>query len=104
MFASCSKDGTATLTIVNQSNETVVLVRVAVNENVQTVNDLEHGEEVEMQFSVRRDAGYNLDVEFESGRKMIKKIGYISYGFDVTDMINITKQDIKFERLSVDMH
>ena len=104
VFASCSKDGIATLAIVNQSNETIALVQVTVNENIQTIKGLEQGEEAEIQFFVRRDAGYNLNVEFQSGTKMIKKLGYVSYGFDVTDMITITKKDVKFERLSVDMH
>lgn len=104
VFVGCSKDGIATLIIVNQSNETIVLVQVVVNENIETVKHLEHGKEVEIQFSVKRDGGYDLDVEFQSGRKVTKKLGYVSYGFDAIDMITITKQDVKFERLSIDMH
>ena len=100
----CSEDGMATLTIVNQSNETIVLLQVTVNENIQTVKDLEHGEEAEMRFLVNHDTGYHLDIHFLSGRKMIQKIGYISYGFNVIDIITITKMDVEFERASIEMH
>ena len=104
VLVNCSKDGKATLTIVNQSNEIIALIQVTVNENTQTVKGLEQDEEVEMQFFVKRDTGYNLGVEFLSGKEVTKKLGYVSYGFDVTDKITITKGGIKFERFSVEMH
>lgn len=100
----CSEDGVATLAIVNQSNETIVLLQVTVNENIQTVKDLEHGEEAEMQFLVKRDTDYHIDVEFLSGRKTKKEVGYLSYGFDAEDSVTITKSDIVFSRVSAKIH
>ena len=100
----CTDEGEATLTIVNQSNETVVLLQVTVNENMQTVKDLEHGEEAEMHFLVKRDTDYHVDVEFVSGRKINKEVGYLSYGFNAEDVVRINQSDIEFTRIFVEIH
>ncbi len=97
VVVSCSEDGIATLTIVNQSEDTVVLVRVTVNENIQTVKDLQHGEEAEMQFLVKRDADYHIEIEFLTGRKIKKEVGYLTYGLNTDDIITITRTGIEFD-------
>lgn len=102
MVVGCSKDGVATLAIVNQSNETIVLLQVTVNENIQTVKDLQHGEETEMQFLVKRDADYHIDVEFLSGRKINKEVGYLTRRTRISDMVIIKETDIEFETISVE--
>lgn len=89
-------DGRATVTIINQSEETAVLLQVQVHENIQTVKNLKHGEEAEMQFLVKFDTSYHVDVELISGRKIKKDVGYLAYGLNVTDIITIAKTDIVF--------
>ena len=89
-------DGRASVTIVNQAEETAVLLQVQVHENIQTANNLKHGEAAEMQFLVKFDTSYYVDVEFISGRKIKKDVGYLTYGLNVTDVITITKTDIVF--------
>lgn len=95
-------DGLAILTIVNQSEETVVLLQVKIYEEIQTVKDLEHGEEAEMQFIVKRDTDYHVNVEFLSGRKIIKEMGYLTSGFDTRDKITIYKSDIEYTTRTVE--
>ena len=92
------------MTVVNQSNEAVVLLQVTVNEDIQTVKDLKHSEEVEMYFLVKRDSDYHVDVEFLSGGKINKEVGYLSYGFNAEDIVTITKSDIVFSRISAETH
>lgn len=97
----CSTEGRATLTVVNQSGKTVALLHVKVHENIQTVKDLEHGEEVEMQFPVKFDAHYHIYVEFTSGRTMRKDVGYLASMASISDKVIINQTDIEFERVSV---
>lgn len=104
MLVGCSEDGLAILTIVNQSEETIVLLQVAVNEDIQTVNDLKHGEEAELRFLVKRDADYHIDIEFLSGRTIKDEVGYLTRRTNISDMVIINETDITFETISVETH
>ena len=98
----CSKKGVAELTIVNQSDETVVLLQVTVNENIQTVRDLKHGEQAKMRFLIKRPSDYHIDIEFSSGRTMWKDVGYLVSMASISDEVIINETGIEFKRKSVE--
>lgn len=95
-------DGMATVKIINQSEEIVAMLQVTVHEDIKTVEDLKPGEEVEMQFLVKRDTHYHIDIEFISGRKIWKDVGYLTSMTRISDKVIINKADIELERISVE--
>ncbi len=96
----CSKKGVAELTIVNQSDETVVLLQVTVDENIQTVRDLKHGEQAKMRFLIKRPSDYHIDIEFNTGRTMWKDVGYLMRRASISDKVIIHETGIEFRRVS----
>ena len=98
----CSEEGVAELTIVNQSNETVVLLQITVNEITQTVRDLKHSGQAKLYFQVNRTSDYHVNVEFSSGRKVLNEVGYLTRGTRISDVIVIKETDIEFKTIFVE--
>ena len=73
------------------------MLHVTVHEDIQTVRNLKHGEETEMHFLVKRDTDYQVYVEFLSGRKISKEVGYLTSGLNPNDIITVTQTDVEFE-------
>lgn len=101
-FEGCFREGTAELTIVNESSETVVVLRVTVDENMQMVRDLKHGEQTKMRFLVKRPSDYHIDVEFSSGRTIWKDVGYLVRETSILDKIIIHETGIEFNSVLVE--
>ncbi len=93
-MASCTPNkGDFLLT--NKSNETITRAVVSVCNQTIELNSIQPNKSVSGFFEVRSDSHYDVTVEYESGRKFHKKVGYVTNGFDFRDEVVVTDTDIK---------
>jgi hypothetical protein len=52
-------------------------------------------------YKVKSDSYYDISIEFQSGRKLRKELGYVTNGFDFHDTIVVTDTDIILENRGI---
>lgn len=86
----------ATLELVNQSRNSIELIRVSINNQEQEVNNLNIGEKTVIKFNINplTDEQYLFKVRFSSGETLQLKEGYIVYGMDFEQQATILNERI----------
>lgn len=57
-------------------------------------DNLEIGNVQMAKFKVGADSGYNVSIEFHSGRKIISEVGYVTSGYNYKDKLAVTDEQI----------
>ncbi|MEO6307096.1 MAG: hypothetical protein ABIO96_01430 [Nitrospiraceae bacterium] len=60
--------------------------------------EIEQGKTKAIQYKVRSDSQYKLEVEFESGRKLGKELGEVRSGLDFQDILTLSDHDMSLTR------
>lgn len=60
--------------------------------------EIEQGKTKAIQYKVRSDSQYKLEVEFHSGRKLEKELGSIISGRDVEDILTLSDREVSLTR------
>ena len=60
--------------------------------------EIEQGKTKAIQYKVRSDSQYKLEVEFHSGRKLEQKLGNITSGLDFQDILTLNDHDVSLTR------
>jgi hypothetical protein len=60
--------------------------------------EIEQGKSKAIQYKVRSDSQYRLEVEFNSGRKLEKELGYIANGLDFEDILTLNDHEVSLTR------
>ena len=60
--------------------------------------EIEQGKTKAIQYKVRSDSQYKLEVEFHSGRKLEKELGSIISGKDVEDILTLSDREVSLTR------
>ena len=60
--------------------------------------EIEQGKSKAIQYKVRSDSQYKLEVEFNSGRKVEKELGSVTGGRDFEDILTLSDHDVSLTR------
>ena len=60
--------------------------------------EIEQGKSKAIQYKVRSDSQYKLEVEFHSGRKLEKELGVVTSGQDFQDILTLNDHDVSLTR------
>ena len=60
--------------------------------------EIEQGKTKAIQYKVRSDSQYKLEVEFHSGRKLEKELGSVTSGLDFEDILTLSDHDVSLTR------
>ena len=60
--------------------------------------EIEQGKTKAIQYKVRSDSQYKLEVEFHSGRKLEKELGDVRSGLDLEDILTLNDHDVSLTR------
>jgi hypothetical protein len=60
--------------------------------------EIEQGKMKAIQYKVRSDSQYKLEVEFHSGRKLEKELGEVRSGLDFQDILTLNDRDVSLTR------
>lgn len=95
-LAACTtNDGT--ILLVNKAKEPISRVLVTVCGQTIEVKNIQPTESAQGSYIVKSDSQYDITVEFQSGKRLQKEVGYVTNGIDFHDEITITDTDIEIE-------
>jgi hypothetical protein len=60
--------------------------------------EIEQGKTKAIQYKVRSDSQYKLEVEFNSGKKLEKELGSVTNGLDVQDILTLNDHGVALTR------
>ncbi|MDC0994056.1 hypothetical protein OAR16_00450 [bacterium] len=86
--------GSGEVHIVNMSGGAVVKGDLYISGRHFKFGNILQGKEEVFYFDVGRDSHYRVKIEFESGKKLEKELGYVIFGFDYTDTLMVNDGDI----------
>jgi hypothetical protein len=93
VYASCLANKGEFL-LVNKANEPVLRALVTVCGQTIELTGIQPSKSASGSYQVKSDSQYDVRVEFESGKKLEKKIGYVTNGIDFKHVIVVTDTDI----------
>ena len=81
--------------LVNKTKEPIAHASVAICGQMIELKDIQPNKSAVGSYEVKSDSHYTIQVEFESGKKLQKEIGYVTHGFDFQHEIVVTDSDIE---------
>lgn len=60
--------------------------------------EIEQGKSKAIQYKVRSDSQYKLEVEFNSGKKLEKELGSVTNGLDFQDILTLSDHGVSLTR------
>jgi len=84
--------------ISNEATERVVKGEVEICDQQYKFEGIKPRESKVIHYKVKSDSHYKITVEFESGKKMVKEVGYVTNGMDFKDALIIKDSDITLMR------
>jgi len=94
VMASCGTNKGSVL-LVNQAKEPIVRVLVMVCGQTLELKDIQPSKSARGSYTVKSDGHYDIRVEFQSGKKLQKEMGYVTNGFDFQHKFVVTDNDIE---------
>lgn len=89
-------------TVVNKTEQEIINGTVEVCRQKFAFKNIKPNESKEFSFRIRGDSGYTVSIEFLSGQKLTKEIGYVTRGFIFKDSLIIKDDDVILESNVID--
>lgn len=102
-ISGCGKPPPSDFTVKNKSDLEIQELRVTVDGQAFTAENIKPKEERMFQFFARRDSSYNVKVKFTDGHVLEENCGYVTHGMIFHDVINIDANEITLTREEVDI-
>jgi len=97
---SCSENQ-GHLLLVNKSEDTILKATVSVFDQLMEFDNIISGDSVTVDYEIGYDGYYLIDIEFKSGHKLQKELGYVTSGLNFKHKISVTDTDIQIEETEV---
>lgn len=81
--------------LTNKNNEPISLALVTICKQTIELKDILPTKSATGSYEVKSDSHYNIRIEFQSGKKLRKEIGYVTNGLDFHHEIVVTETDIE---------
>jgi hypothetical protein len=84
--------------ILNAATESIKNGQLEVCGQKFLFREIEQGKSKTIQYKVRSDSQYKLEVEFHSGRKLEKELGDVTNGQDFQDILTLSDHEVSLTR------
>jgi hypothetical protein len=84
--------------ILNAATEPIINGQLEVCDQKFLFGEIEQGNTKAIHYKVRSDSQYELEVEFNSGRKLEKELGSVRSGLDFEDILTLNDQEVSLTR------
>ena len=84
--------------ILNAATESIKNGQLEVCGQKFMFGEIEQGKTKAIQYKVRSDSQYKLEVEFHSGRKLEKELGEVRSGLDFEDILTLSDHEMSLTR------
>lgn len=92
--ASCTAN-TGNFSLVNKAKEPIAHASVTVCGQTIEMKGIQPTKSAQGSYKVKSDSHYDVKVEFQSGKKLQKEVGYVTNGLDFQHEITVTDTDIE---------
>jgi hypothetical protein len=96
-FASTDFSYVGEVLILNSATESIKSGQLEVCGQTFQVGEIERGKSKDIQYKVRSDSHFKFIVEFSSGKKLSKELGYVSSGADSKHVITLKDGEASIE-------
>ena len=83
--------------IVNATGESIRSGELEVCSQKFKIGEIEPGKSFMVHYKVKSDSQYKLAVEFRSGRKLTRELGYVTNGRNFKDVLTLKEDDVSIE-------
>ena len=95
LLVACSiSNSTGTFVLINKCDKQVKHVHIEISGSVFDFKNIMPQGKRTGRFKVKGDSHYDIAAYFEGGKKIRRKVGYVTNGFNYKHIINITENDI----------
>lgn len=101
VLGACDSEFNGKLKLINNSDFVISTCVVKVDEGSFNVQNIKVNETVELKYSFSKDCSYDISITFLTGKRVSKKIGYMTQGFYFEDIIIIESDTLTLERIKV---
>jgi hypothetical protein len=95
---SIALSGDGQVLILNAATEPIKNGQLEVCGQKFLFGEIEQGKSKAIQYKVRSDSQYKLEVEFHSGRKLEKELGSVISGRDFEDILTLSDREVSLTR------
>ena len=82
--------------IENKARVRILLGEIEICNQRFKFQDIMPGEKRQILYKVKSDSHYKIMVTLESGKKLVKEIGYVTNGLDFKDVLIVNDDDISY--------
>jgi len=86
------------VTIKNDATKEVTKGQISICNQQFDFGGLKVGTSKTIAYRIKSDSHYKVVVEFESGKKLSKELGYVTNGMDFKDVLRVKDDDIILEK------
>jgi len=101
LLSGCSSS-TGSFTIVNGASENIKSLSVEIDGQQHRFYGLESQDDVSGSYTIKSDASFEISVEFSSGKRLTKKLGYVTNGFDYKHIFLVMETNIEANTIVID--
>lgn len=94
IMTSCTT-GKGNFSLINKAKEPIIYASVAICGQTIELKNIQPEESKIGSYDVKTDSHYTIEVEFRSGKKLRKEVGYVTNGMDFQHEIMITSSNIE---------
>lgn len=87
--------------LLNKASESISRVSISICGQTIRMSEIQFGGTAQGSYEVTSDSHYTISVEFYSGKKIQKDIGYVTRGMNFWHEITITDSDIQITNAKV---
>jgi hypothetical protein len=102
LSASACTENKGSFTLINNSKEMIKLAVVSVCGQTFRLSNINPSQSAPADYKVRADSSYDVAIDFESGRKIHKTVGYVTNGMDFHHDIAVSDTDVAILKLSAE--
>ena len=97
-FTSIALGDDGQVLILNAATESIRNGQLEVCGQKFLFGEIDQGKSKAIQYKVRSDSHYKLEVEFNSGRKLEQELGSVTSGLDFEDILTLNDREVSLTR------
>jgi hypothetical protein len=95
VLSSCIVANKGSFLLLNEAKESISRGTVSICGQTIELKDIQPTQSAPGSYEVRSDSHYDIKIEFQSGKKLRKELGYVTNGLDFHHKIVVTDTDIE---------
>ena len=97
-FISCFGGNSGEISLQNKTNEKITFASIKTCKENFEIKNIKPENQQEFVYNIKGDCNFSINVRFQSGKTLFRKVGYVTSGFDFEQKILIYEDAISFHQ------